>query len=209
MELVLLLNRPLVSILQALYNILEKEEQVVRPTHRSRCELQALINLVPLIHGDMRRAQHTKFLCSDASLRGGAVVYGPCPETIAQLLGRIPLQASEQIIGTLLELKDNEWKLAVQTQWDFKAHINCLEAVSVLLGLRWTLRNRESLNKRLPLAVDNQFIFFALSKGRSSAPGINIYCRRIAALCLAGQIRLLPVWVRSEYNPADAPSRQF
>ena len=199
----------MLSILQALYTLLKTRDRVLKPTLRARCELEALVNLSPLVHGDMRRVQHRLCLCSDASLRGGAVIYAPCPEEITNLTSQLYLRPSDQISDTLTDLKNCEWKLAVQIQWDFKAHINCLEASAVILGLGWALRSREVLKQRLPLAVDSQVIFFALSKGRSSAPGINIYCRRVAALCLAGQIRLLPLWVRSEYNPADGPSRHF
>ena len=47
----------------------------------------------------------------------------------------------------------------------------------------------------------------ALQKGRSSAPSIRREVSRIAALTLAGGLNITYLYVPSEYNPADDPSR--
>ena len=57
------------------------------------------------------------------------------------------------------------------------------------------------------MLVDAQAVLFALIKGRSSAPTLRFEVRRIAAHALAADVLLHFLWVPSEHNPADAPSR--
>ena len=62
-------------------------------------------------------------------------------------------------------------------------------------------------SRRLVLLVDAQAVLFACAKGRSSAPTLRFELGRIAALSLAGNGLVRFIYVPSEYNPADAPSR--
>ena len=57
------------------------------------------------------------------------------------------------------------------------------------------------------LLVDAQAVLGAVAKGRSSSPSLQREIMRIAALQLVGGILLKLVYVPSEDNPADAPSR--
>jgi hypothetical protein len=57
------------------------------------------------------------------------------------------------------------------------------------------------------LLVDSMVAFFTLWKGRSSSPKLLLVLRKISALLLASGVMLLPGWIPSEVNPADAPSR--
>jgi len=64
-----------------------------------------------------------------------------------------------------------------------------------------------SLNRRVYLLLDSTVAFFSLWKGRSSSPALLLVLRKISALLLASGLSLLPGWVPSAVNPADAPSR--
>ena len=55
--------------------------------------------------------------------------------------------------------------------------------------------------------VDAKAILCAAAKGRTSALSIKRDIRRISALTLAGNLHMHYVYVPSEDNPADAPSR--
>ena len=55
--------------------------------------------------------------------------------------------------------------------------------------------------------MDAQAVLGAITKGRSSAERIRRDVSNVAALCLAGDILLRSVYVPSEDNPADEPSR--
>jgi hypothetical protein len=63
------------------------------------------------------------------------------------------------------------------------------------------------LSRRVFLLLDSSVAFFSLWKGRSSSPALLLVLRKISALLLAGGLSLLPGWIPSAVNPADAPSR--
>ncbi len=54
--------------------------------------------------------------------------------------------------------------------------------------------------------VDAKAVIAAAAKGRSSR-GFNRLLRQLAGLCLAGDLLLRTLYVPSEHNPADWPSR--
>jgi hypothetical protein len=99
------------------------------------------------------------------------------------------------------------WATIVSTAWSGAEHINALELRAVLLAVHWVLSFPSSLCSRVFLLLDSTVAFFSLWKGRSSSPGLLLILRKISALLLAGGLSLLPGWVPSAVNPADAPSR--
>ena len=101
-----------------------------------------------------------------------------------------------------------KWVTVVATTWQFQEdNINLLEAQAVLLAIRWLVETRQVIGHRQCLLVDNSAVLGALIKGRSSVKRMNHLCRRIAALLLGAGIMPYWVWVPSELNPADGPSR--
>ena len=87
------------------------------------------------------------------------------------------------------------------------SHAGALEAGGVRLALRWYLRSVARHGTRMVLLVDAQAVLGAVSKGRSSSASLRREIMRIAALQLVGGLLLKLVYVPSEVNPADAPSR--
>ena len=73
--------------------------------------------------------------------------------------------------------------------------------------MEWLLRSVARRSCRVPVLVDAKTVLCAAAKGRSSSPGLLRILRRLAALVLAGDLLLRLVYVPSEDNPADAPSR--
>jgi len=71
----LLLRRPMFSILGAVYKALEAKGETLTPTYKMRCELNLLVQLAPLIGADLRRPFNRLCIATDASLRGGGVTY--------------------------------------------------------------------------------------------------------------------------------------
>ena len=103
----------------------------------------------------------------------------------------------------------NGWRASRSGPWLYSPrHIQIKEllagemvvsGLATLSGVAHRLRN---------LAIgDNQPCIGALAKGRSSIPDMNRICRRVAALCVFSCMRMRWVWVRSESNPGDGPSR--
>ena len=59
------------------------------------------------------------------------------------------------------------------------------------------------------ILIDNHAVIAILTKGRTSEKQPQGPTRRISSLLLAGPFRLLLGWVKSEWNPADGPSKRL
>ena len=55
--------------------------------------------------------------------------------------------------------------------------------------------------------IDAKAILAATTKGRSGAPGFKQILRSTAAHLIAGNVLIYPLYVPSDDNPSDAPSR--
>ena len=86
-------------------------------------------------------------------------------------------------------------------------HINLREANAVVHDLKWFLRSKSRHRRRLVLLVDSRVVVGAVAKGRSGSQSLNVFLRRIDALCFAGGIEFQVVYIPTDFNPADFPSR--
>ena len=102
---------------------------------------------------------------------------------------------------------DAPWRTIVSKPWGNIEHVNTLEVRAALLGVHHALSYPSSICSRLFLLVDSTVAFFSLWKGRSSSPSLLLPLRMVSAALLASGMALLPGWLPSEDNPADAPSR--
>eukprot|EP00971_Amphidinium_carterae_P218281 4332578-Amphidinium_carterae.1 len=73
--------------------------------------------------------------------------------------------------------------------------------------IRWRLRDPSMVNHRFVHAVDSQVALGVLVKGRSSSIMLNRILRKINSTILAGNLLPSYVFIRTDLNPADAPSR--
>ena len=106
-------------------------------------------------------------------------------------------------------LQSGRWSTLVSRAWDREAHINCLELEAMQLGVRWHASRPLSLGARLPLLLDSSVAYYITRKGRTTASSLLSTFRRTAAVTLAMSATLVPMWVPSHLNPADAPSRSI
>ena len=86
-------------------------------------------------------------------------------------------------------------------------HINLREARALHFYVRWVLRARNRHRHRFVVLVDSKVVVGAACKGRSGSLRLNEWLRRIFCLCFAGGLRMHVVFIPSEHNPADFPSR--
>ena len=94
--------------------------------------------------------------------------------------------------------------------WSWKrqgSHINELEAIAILLQLKAKSRSQKNFASVYLHLVDSQVSIAVLTKKRSSSRVLQRVIRRANALCLAAHLHPVFIYVRSELNPADAPSR--
>jgi hypothetical protein len=96
--------------------------------------------------------------------------------------------------------------IAHQDGW-LHEHITARELRAIGAAVRWIVSYPRSINARLFLIGDSLAALGALAKGRSSAFALRSTLRRIAALTVAAGLQLVPFYIASAHNPADAPSR--
>ena len=82
-----------------------------------------------------------------------------------------------------------------------------LEAHCVRLAVEWLARSPQKHSSRVVLLIDSKAILGAVCKGRTSARSIRTQIRHICAIALAADLSLYCIYIPSEHNPADAPSR--
>ncbi len=100
------------------------------------------------------------------------------------------------------------WGVEISAHWRRPEHINVLEMRAVHAAVRWALACAGASQTRLVLLTDSSAVLGALLKGRSSSRALLARARALSGLLLASGARLVPRWVPSALNPADAPSRQ-
>ena len=89
------------------------------------------------------------------------------------------------------------------------SHIHELESLAILMELRRRTRSIRNVDCTYLHLVDSQFAIGVFTKKRSSSCLFQRVLRRANALCLASGLHPVYVYIRSELNPADRPSRRF
>lgn len=100
------------------------------------------------------------------------------------------------------------WRTIISARWQFAQHINLLELHALLSAVRWLLSRPSALGSRWVCLLDNSVTALVVKKGRANARPLQSLFRVLALHLLAGDLRLLPVWIPSATNPADRPSRE-
>jgi len=130
------------------------------------------------------------------------------PSLAASMPGHADVLSSAAFDAYYACVLASPWRTLVSQAWRDEEHINSLELRAALLAIHWVLsRGPRALGRRVYLLLDSSVAFFTVWKGRSSSPRLLLVLRKINALLLAGGLTLLPGWLPSAVNPADAPSR--
>ena len=107
----------------------------------------------------------------------------------------------------VLDLSLSEFHVVLSVQINEHQHINLEEGRAFLKYLRWVLRSSGRFGHRLVVLVDSKVWLCAVTKGRSGSCSLNRLLQRTAALVMASGMVLHLIYVPSEYNPSDWPSR--
>ena len=190
-------------------------------------EILLFIGLSPLLEVDLSRDWQEHIVACDASDSFGfGVSVAQCPRDLTRQVGRAGKKRDLHVRtfrdgispdeeperprkGEMLRLplSKNSFSTVVSAKRRYHGHSGALEAHGVTLALRWVLRSASRHSRRTTLLIDARAVLGAVAKGRSSAATIKREVRRIGAYLLAGDLLLKPVYIPSEENPADAPSR--
>ena len=147
-------------------------------------------------------------------------VLGPVFELPRQCLTSLPPNSSpsvkppwwqndERLKGASL-LKHYNWKLAFALDSFDSAHINVKELRGVRLYIRRRARAAIFAQKgeRLLILCDSKAATGAVNHGRSPSAIFNSSLRRMLPELLAADLYACVIWIPSEANPADPPSRR-
>ena len=128
------------------------------------------------------------------------ILYTDASGSPANGLGAV-LVDGEEVLWTSCRCPDRVLGLFRQR----KTQINLLEVCGVILGL-WTFSARVR-HRRLVVFVDNQAALGAIRKGRSPVADLNVLVSVSRELLTGCSSEPIFLWVPSELNWADAPSR--
>ena len=224
---VMMLRRPTLAVLQHSYRycrVAQRRQFTLWPSVRR--ELSMLLSLLPLLEAHLHAPFFHRAIASDASELAAGVVTSPLtPQVVTDMwplcssrhhavkqalenAGRVTMTTPEfdAFYDTVASVP---WRTIVSAPWCGDEHINVLELRAALLAVHWVLSYPSALSSRVFLLLDSSVAFFSLWKGRSSSPALLMVLRKMSALLLAGGLSLLPGWVPSKANPADAPSRLY
>eukprot|EP00971_Amphidinium_carterae_P236640 4696746-Amphidinium_carterae.1 len=87
------------------------------------------------------------------------------------------------------------------------AHINEKEMLAARTAIRAAASDVSLHSTRLTVAIDSQVVVWLLRKGRSSSKKLNRLLKSCMAWMLSARLRLHPLWISTEGNPADDPTR--
>ena len=221
-----LLQRPAFCVFDAVYEFVRREPSSVSADLPSSvgAELAVAAFIMPLLCADLRRTFLPQLTACDAAPAFGfGVAYMRCSRAAAAEVGALAERRGDYVkfylgpdepapkdrlgVPHLLPYPKQRFKVAISARARHKAHSGVLEAHGLLLALKWLLRKRGNFHHRLAILIDAKAVLGAASKGRSSAPLIRGIVRQMGALLMATNCLLRGIYVPSEHNPADEPSR--
>ena len=102
------------------------------------------------------------------------------------------------------------WRIVHGYPWAIieEQHINKLELLATLNTIKWRLRRTGHQGSRFIHLVDSQVTGSIVTKGRSGSRLLRPGLAKLASLVLAGNLYPVYLYVASEDNPADIPSRR-
>ena len=101
------------------------------------------------------------------------------------------------------------WKIVNGYPWreDSDNHINKLELLAVLNAVKWRLRKTSAQQSRFIHLVDSQVVGAIVTKGRTSSRKLRGSVKKLCMLTLISECYPAFLFINSEDNPADTPSR--
>jgi hypothetical protein len=164
--------------------------------------------LTPQLHTQLWPLCSTRHCMVQQARLNSNLVRASLPSLAASMPDHADVLSSVVFDAFYASITAMPWRTLLSHAWRDEEHINSLELRAALLAVHWVLsRGPRALGRRVYLLLDSAVAFFTLWKGRSSSPRLLLVLRKINALLLAGGLTLLPGWLPSAVNPADAPSR--
>ncbi|CAE7542598.1 unnamed protein product [Symbiodinium natans] len=221
-----LLQRGFFSIYDGVYSFARKEPatELTRVPEAALNEMLVTLLLAPLLSVDLDRQPLQQLVATDAAPQFGfGVSVASCSRQEAvEICGfaerrgdyvRLttspddPVEVPRLGVPSRLSATEKDFKTVISSKAKWPAHSGVLEAHAYLLALRWVARHAAKHGSKVPLLVDAKVVVGAVTKGRSSAKALRHALRSVAAVSMAANLLPRAVYIPSESNPADAPSR--
>lgn len=220
-------QRLLMSLLQEVYLWVEKldDSEARRLPAAAREELLMFALCLPLCHSNIKWQVSPRVGASDACLDGGGRAATLTDQSIAETLYRYSEHKGEHVrldwekgrlappsdmVSAPQELEDlmaaHVWNTTQKIKFGHKQHINILELKMIKEELKDLVKQTTAPMRAVNL-VDSRVAAGAFARGRSSSKQLNRILRSMIGWSLCGRKSLHLVWVRSERNPSDHPSR--
>ena len=193
--------RPALAVLNAVYRFAEcAQGRRFKIWASVAQELRTLIGLAPLLFTCTSAQWFDRVVATDASSTGFGVVAAVAVSDPAVVVTKDDAKVLAD---------QSAWRTIVAAPWRVTEHINVLELRALNTALRRVLSHPRAVGARVRILCDSQVVVGAVTKGRSSSQPLLRRLRTLAALTLASGLRPALVWIASESNPADEPSRNF
>ena len=121
-----------------------------------------------------------------------------------ELRGRVPIS---RLPKWVLDMDQELWHPIAWGRWRMTDHITLGEARAVVSLLQRLAANPGAHRHRIVSLQDNMSVAGAVARGRSPSLKLNYLLRRISAIILTGNFRLLLSWVDTAHQFADWLSR--
>eukprot|EP00971_Amphidinium_carterae_P350331 6491491-Amphidinium_carterae.1 len=197
---------------------------------RVRDELLGLMVLWPLISSNMQAVPSPYVYASDATVTRGAVLESePLSVEDAVFMWSRRQQKWEGMVragpesrdlydfpaapraeqDSLMEHKLLSLRMHVGASYRFRrqSHINVQELLAFRTALKMAVKRRQCWSRRVSFFIDSQVVVNVIARGRSSSHQLNFVLQTCLALGLFCDLVPVPVWVGTEENPADDPTR--
>jgi hypothetical protein len=178
--------------------------------------------MLPLSFTTLRSEWYESIVATDASPSYGCVVTAPLdPARASSFLRAVDFRGARVNLSflpsddwTLVPTKKGglqtsfdprglNWKMLFRLKFKYAAHITLKEAAIQLAFLR-TVRTRNSKIFCLP---DNRPHQYAVAKGRSGSPALNMTLRKVCGVCVAKNLYVFSLWTSTHLQPADYGTR--
>ena len=188
-------------------------------------ELAASAFLLCFAQFDLSSAWSQRVEATDSSMTGLGRSFATMPVHVVQVLARysstrgvytnlnlpwgvnLTKQHSCPLRKVRLPKERVKWS-HMGCRWN-PAHITLGEADAVVWAAGDRLKRPCDDGCRFVHPLDSVAVTGAMNKGRSSSRALNVRCRQVASINIAGGHDVMYPWIPSADNPADEPSRWF
>ena len=220
-------RRELMAIFHHTYLFIEQlpETGIKRIPWYVKDELTSAALLLPFAEANIRTPVSVQISATDASSKMGGRASTITSRAMSKLLYRFaekrgehtrldwdlhgispPSRMAEAPPPVVDAMCKHCWVSSQSIRFDRKEHINILELEMVKQEIK-ARANAQRGGCRVVNLCDSRVVVGAFAKGRSSSRNLNHKLRSCIPWLLASEIHLVNVWVPTDKNPADYPSR--